>query len=156
VENGFEGFAEADRPRPVIRQHDLPPGVTDRFLAPEDLAHDGDVIAEAIIRPAPRLPVPPLDDLWPRHAQPGDESTPAGERLDGGGTHGRIRRRPPGELHHARAEADAFGDCGDIGKWRNCVRPVGLSTPHRVIPQLLGPDDARERETEVRPRVADR
>src|SRR6185369_7540252 len=114
VQNGLQRLAEAGRPWSAVGQGNFSSGMSNRFLAPEDLAHDGDVVSQPIVGPTPRLPVPPLNNLWSGYAQSGDESPLAGQRVDGRGTHGRIRRCAPGELHHARAQADTFGHRGDI------------------------------------------
>src|SRR5262249_13724456 len=104
--------------------------MSDRLLALEDLTHDGDIIPKAIVGPTPRLPIPSLNDLRPGHAEPGNESVSASERIDSSSTHGCIRRRPSGKLHHACAEADAFRYCRDIGERADCIRAIRLRGPH--------------------------
>ncbi len=130
--------------------------MTNRLLAPKYLAHDRHVVLHAVVQPSPGLTIPALDDLRPRHAQPGDEAITSSERVDGCGAHCRICRSPCGKLHHTRAEPDTLRMRRDKRKRTDRIGTVSLRTPNRVIPQFLGPDDAFGRQAETRPRIANR
>src|SRR5579863_5846951 len=127
-----------------------------RLVALEDFAHDRDVIAQAIIGPAPRLSVPSFDDLRPGDAETGNEAVPAGQRINRGRAHRRVRRGARSKLHHARAEPDALGNRGDISERADRVGTVALRSPDRVVSQLFRPDDALDGKTEVRAGIANR
>src|SRR5205814_395148 len=85
----FHARERAERAGAGIRKRDLSSLVRDGLLALEDLAHDRDVIADTPVWPAPRLAVPALDDLRTRDAEPGDDATAAGERVDRADRHRR-------------------------------------------------------------------
>ena len=110
----------------------------DRFLAFEDLAHDGDIVAQPVVRPAPGFAVPAFDDLRPGHAKAGDETAAAGQRIHRAGTHRGIGRRAGGDLHDAGAQADALRHRGEIRQRGDGVGAVGLGAPDGVVAELLG------------------
>jgi len=122
----FERLAESDRPGPDIWQGDFLSGMSYRFVAPKDFAHNRDVIAQAIIWTSPGLPIPSLDDLRPGDSETCDEAVTARECVDGCRTHGRISRRACGELHYTGAEADALGNRSDVCEWADRVGAVAF------------------------------
>ena len=130
--------------------------VRDRRLAPEDLAHDRDVVARAGDRLRPRLAVPALDDLRPGEPEPGDHPARSGERVEGRERH-RGRGRGAGrDLHDAGRELDACSvRRGEVRERGQRVGAVGLRGPHRVVTEALRELHACDGELDVgaRPRV---
>src|SRR5581483_8329347 len=68
VQDRLQRLAHAHGTGSRIGQADLAAVVAHGPLAPEDLAHDGDVVPDAVVGLAPGLPVPALHDLRARHA----------------------------------------------------------------------------------------
>src|SRR5439155_13902497 len=98
-----ERLADAERAGARVRQGNFSSLVSDGLLALEDLAHDGDVVADAPVRPSPRLAVPAFHDLRARDAEPGDDAAAAGESVHRARGHRGRGRRARGELHDAGA-----------------------------------------------------
>src|SRR2546427_709323 len=117
VENRAEGLAEAGGPGARIRDLVVLAPELDGLLAAKDRTDDLHVFARLHQRLAEGLPVPALDDLRPRHAQPHPEP-PARERIERHRRHRRHRWRAPGDLHDGGAHANALGARGDPGgRW---------------------------------------
>src|SRR6266566_4730958 len=104
-------------------------------LAPEDLAHDLDVVPDAPIRPAPGLPVPSLYDLRAGNTEAGNETPAASERINGCCRHRRIGRRACSKLHNAGAELDPLRLAGKECERGYRVRAVSFGGPYRIIPE---------------------
>jgi hypothetical protein len=149
VHDRLQRLALPERARPGVRELDLGAVVGHRLLPVEHLAHDRDVVADALVRLAPRLAVPPLDDLRAGHPDADDEPTAAGEGVDRHGVHGQRGRRPGCQLHHRGPELDAVGDRREVRQRRQRVGAVGLGRPHGVVPEGLGPLDGVDRHGEV-------
>src|SRR5207249_10868684 len=123
VEDRAERLPEPGRARAAIGDLVVLALVLERALAGPDRAYDLDVLARARERFAEGLPVPALDHLRARDAEPEEE--PAArelvERGRGRRGHGRRARR---HLHDRRAEVDLRRLPADPGERRHRVRAV--------------------------------
>ena len=125
-------------------------------VAGEDRAHDRHVLPQPLVGDTPRRPVPTLDDLWSRDADPDDHPTRRldvatglpGEGVDGHGMHRGGGRGAGGDLHHGGAEPDSGGQRGQVRKGRQCVGTVGLGGPHRMVPEALDEANGVDRNLE--------
>ena len=105
-------------------------------LAAEHRPHDVDVLARLAERLPPLLPVPALDDLRPRRAEPHQEPA-AREHVQRRGGHRRVRRRPSGQLHDRRAEPDRRRQRAEPGERRDRVDAPRLGRPRGRVPEPL-------------------
>ena len=144
----LERLAEAG----AVRQRDVVVlAVVLEQVAPEGCPHDLDVLARLRERLPPRLPVPALDDLRARRAEPEQEAT-AGEEVERRGRHRGVGRRAAGDLHDPGPELDLRGRRPEPREHAHAVRSPGLGRPGRVVAEplrLLGERDRLER---ARPR----
>src|SRR5262245_42929562 len=109
-----------------------------RCLAPEDLAHDCDVVLVAVVRPTPGFAVPALDNLWAGYAETGNETSTTCHGINCRCAHRSVGRRACSQLHDAGAKLDSPGQRCEVGKRGYGVGAVGLGCPYAVIPELLG------------------
>ena len=140
----------------MIWQGDFLAVVGHRLLARENFTHDGDVIFQAVIRPAPGFAIPALDDLRAGYAEAGDEAPPAGQRIHCTRAHRRVGGRAGGDLHDAGGEFDPFRLAGEKGQRGNGVGPVSLRRPHGIVTKSLGPLHERDWDIQMRFGIADR
>jgi len=126
------------------------------FFALPDLAHDADIILQPIIRTAPGLAVPALDDLRAGDAEPGDETPATRQRIDSAGAHGGVCRCTRRDLDDARAELDPLGDRGQIRQGCDRVGAVSFGRPYAVVAEFLRSQDAFDRQIHSGAGIADR
>ena len=105
-------------------------------LAAQRCANDLDVLARLLERLSPRLAVPALDDLWPRRPETEQEAA-AGQEVERGRRHRRVRRRAAGDLHDRRAELDPLGRRPEPGEDGHAVRSPCLRGPGGVVAESL-------------------
>ena len=122
--------------------------VVHQRLAGDDLPHHRHVLAQALVRMAPRPAVPALDDLGARDAEPDDRAVAAGQRIDRQRVHRGGGGGAGGDLDDGGAELDAGREGGEVGERRQGVGAVGLGRPHRVVAERLGPADLVDRDVE--------
>ena len=145
----LQRLALTERTRPAIRQLDLLAVVGDRLFAREHFAHDGDVVAHALGRLAPRHAVPTLDDLRAGQAETDDDAIATGQRVDGHRVHRGGRRGARRDLHDRGAELDPLRQRREIRQRRQCVAAVRLRGPHGMKAQLFCPLDLGDRHIEL-------
>ncbi len=155
MQDGFQRLADAERALTGVRQAYLTPFMCHRRFTSEDLPHDRDVVLVAVVRPAPWLAVPTLNDLRSRYTEPGDETSAARHRIDGGSAHRGIGGRTGSELHDAGAQFDPLRQRGEIGQRCDCIRAIRLRCPYAVIAKLLGALHERHGDFQMRARITD-
>jgi hypothetical protein len=110
--------------------------VLDPVLGGEHLAEDGDVVAGRRQRLAERDPVPALDDLRSRDAEPEDQAA-ARQLLERQGGHRRGAGRAGPDLGDGGAEPERGRAGGDVGERDERVVDPRLGGPDRVVAEAL-------------------
>src|SRR3989442_792536 len=146
VENRAEGLAEAGGPGARIRDLVVLAPELDGLLAAKDRTDDLHVFARLHQRLAEGLPVPALDDLRPRHAQPHPEP-PARERIE---RHRRHRR------HRWRAPGSAMPSPSSRIRWVSTllIRARGLMPPRALTTRCQGRSGGQPRRARPTARAA--
>jgi len=143
VQDGAQRLAQPRRVAAAVRDLVILAAELERLLAPENRAHDRDVLARLAERLAKGLTVPALDYLRAGHAEPEPEPA-AGERIQRHRGHRRGRGRAPGHLHDRGADVHSLGAGGDPRRGRHRVGAVRLRGPDRVVAEPLGLEHAVE------------
>src|ERR1700733_4123640 len=107
------------------------------LLAAENLAHDRNVVAQAIVRASPWLSVPTLDDLRARHTQTDDYAIAARECIDSACRHRRIGGSSRCKLYYSATEANTLGYCGKIGQGAERIGAIALGGPNGIIAKFF-------------------
>ena len=118
----------------AVRERDVVVGamVLDEFAA-KRRADDLDVLARLLERLSPRLAVPALDDLRPGRPETEQEAA-AGQEVERGCRHRRVRRRAAGDLHDRRAELDPLRHRARARRARSRSR---FPRPRRPMPSRI-------------------
>ena len=124
-------------PRPAGQGHVVVAAVVlERGLAGPHLAADVDDLPGAPEGRVEGHPVPALDDLGPRGAEPEVEAA-LGQRVDPGRRHGDERGGPGEDGQDGRADLHRLGQGGQVAHLAGAVDAVGLGHPHQVQARLL-------------------
>ncbi|KRT72836.1 MAG: hypothetical protein XU13_C0019G0023 [Candidatus Rokubacteria bacterium CSP1-6] len=154
MEDGLEGLAESRGVGAGVGDLVVLARVLERLLPLPDGPHDGHVLA----RPAEGLsvghPVPPLDDLGARGADPQEEA-PARQLVQGRGGHRRHGRGARRHLHDGGAQVDPLGAGRDEGEGGHRITAVGLGGPDGMKAEALGLQDKGQVQREGRARIAE-